>query len=136
MWTSTHHDSAEEPLSPEQLARWQQRISPPENEFAAGVGITVLLASTDDGAVGLNQVDAFSTGFRFNLAIRVRQLPTGLIQGDLFMHVAAHVPDLGIPIENRLLVGIEYSDGHRASTPSATSGPTTRKPKSTATRWC
>ena len=32
------------------------------------------------------------------------------------MHITAHVSDLEIPLENRLLVGIEYSDGRRAST--------------------
>jgi hypothetical protein len=116
MWTRDLDDSAEQPMTPDQLERWQRRMSPPENEFPAGLGITVLLASTDDVAVGLSQVDAFSTGFRFNLAVRVRQIPRGLIQGDLFMHIAAHVPDLDIPVENRLLVGIEYSDGRRAST--------------------
>lgn len=116
MWISHRDSSAEEAPTPEQVERWQRRMSPPENEFPAGVGITVLLASTDDVAVGLTQVEAFSTGFRFNLAARVRQLPSGLIRGELFMHVSSHVPDLQIPLENRLLVGIEYSDGRRAST--------------------
>jgi hypothetical protein len=37
-------------------------VSPPENEFPAGIGATVLLARTDDVAVGLTQVEAFSTG--------------------------------------------------------------------------
>lgn len=116
MWISNLDDPAKEPPTPEQVERWQGRMSPPENEFPAGLGVTVLLASTDDVAVGLSQADAFSTGFRFNLAVRVRLLPPGRIQGELFMHITAHVPELGIPLEDRLLVGIEYSDGRRAST--------------------
>ena len=62
MWTRDLDDSAEQPMTPDQLERWQRRMSPPANEFPAGLGITVLLASTDDVAVGLSQVDAFSTG--------------------------------------------------------------------------
>ncbi len=48
-------------------------MSPPENEFPAGVGTTVLLERTDDAAVGITQIETFSTGFRFTLAVRVRQ---------------------------------------------------------------
>ena len=62
MWTRDLDDSAEQPMTPDQLERWQPRMSPPEKEFPAGLGIAVLLASTDDVAVGLSQVDAFSTG--------------------------------------------------------------------------
>ena len=117
MWISNRDSSAEEPLTPEQVERWQRRMSPPENEFPSGTGLTVLLASTDDVAVGLTQVEAFSTGFRFNLAVRVRRVRPELVRGDLFMHVSSHVPPgLEVPLENRLLVGIEYSDGRRAST--------------------
>ena len=116
MWISHRDCSSEQPPKPEQVEWWQRRMSPPENEFPAGVGVAALLASSDNVAVGLNQVEAFSTGFRFTLAVRVRQVPTELIRGELFMHITAHVPDLEIPLENRLLVGIEYSDGRRAST--------------------
>ena len=68
MWGSFHGGSAEEPPTPEQVQQWQRRMSPPENEFPAGVGMTVLLGRTGDAAVGLSQVEAFSTGFRFTLA--------------------------------------------------------------------
>ena len=90
MWISNRDSSAEEPLTPEQVERWQrrclrQRTSSPRYRAA------VLLPSTDDVAVGLTQVEAFSTGFRFNLAVRVRRLRPELVRGDLFMHVSWHV---------------------------------------------
>lgn len=117
MWISAHDGSAEKLPTPEQVEQWQRRMAPPENELPAGVGITVLLASSDDVAVGLTQVEAFSTGFRFTLAVRARRLPPEAVRGDLFMHVNSHLPTgLEIPLANRLLVGIEYSDGRRAST--------------------
>jgi len=113
MWISHGGSSAGEPPTPEHVERWQRRMSPPENEFPAGVGITVLLANTDDVAVGLTQMEAFTTGFRFNLAVRLRQLPLGLVRGELFMHISSHAPE--VPLEKQLLVGIEYPDGRRAS---------------------
>lgn len=116
MWISHGDTSSEEPPTAEQVERWQRRMSPPENELPAAVGAVLLLARTDDVAVGLNQLEAFSTGFRFNLAVRVRRVPPGFLRSELFMHIAAHVPDLDIPLEDRLLVGIEYADGRRAST--------------------
>ena len=70
MWVSRRGGSPGEPPTPEQLEQWRRRMSPPEYEFPAGVGLTVLLGRTDDAAVGLTNVEAFSTGFRFALAVR------------------------------------------------------------------
>ena len=53
MWTGFLAGSAEDPPTPEQLEQWQTLMSPPENEFPAGVGTTVLLSRTDDAAVGI-----------------------------------------------------------------------------------
>jgi hypothetical protein len=115
MWTSRHGGPAEEP-APEQIEQWQRRMSAPGNEFPAGVGLTLLLARSDDAAVGLTQVEAFSTGFRFNLAVRLRRVRPELAHGGLFMLIGAHArPGLEIPLKDRLLLGIEYSDGRRAS---------------------
>lgn len=117
MWTSHQGLSAEEPPSAEQFEQWRRRMSPPENEFPAGVGATVLLGRTDDVGVGITQVDAFSTGFSFTLAVRVRQLRPQLAGGGLFMLIGSHMhPGMEVPLEDRLLLGIEYPDGRRAST--------------------
>ncbi|WP_238015836.1 hypothetical protein KZZ52_28370 [Dactylosporangium sp. AC04546] len=112
MWTG----GSAEKLTPEQMAQWHRRMAPPENELPAGVGLSVLLGRTGDAAVGITQVEAFSTGFRFTLAVRVRQARPQLARGRLFMLVSSHVhPGTEIPLDDRLLLGIEYPDGRRAS---------------------
>jgi hypothetical protein len=109
-------DAVGEPPTPEQVERWRRRISPPDNELPAGVGLTVVLGRNDDAAVGITHVEAFSSGFRFTLAVRMRQPRPYLAQGGLFMLVSSHVrPGVEIPLEDRLLLGIEYADGRRAS---------------------
>jgi hypothetical protein len=115
MWIS--HRGGAEPPTPEQVQQWHRRMSPPENEFPAGVGLTVLLGRTNDAAVGITQIEAFSTGFQFTLAVRLRQARPELLHGGLFMLVSSRVhPGIEIPLEDRLLLGLEYPDGHRAST--------------------
>jgi hypothetical protein len=117
MWISRRGGSPGEPPSAEQLEQWRRRMSPPEYEFPAGVGLTALLGRTDDAAVGLTNVEAFSTGFRFTLAVRVRQPRPQFARGGLHMLISSHVhPGVDVPLEDRLLLGIEYPDGRRAST--------------------
>lgn len=92
-------------------------MSSPENEFPAGVGLSVLLGRTDDAAVGIGQIEVFSTGFRFSLAVRLRRPRPRHAGGGLFMLIGAHThPGVEIPLEDRLLLGLEYADGRRAST--------------------
>jgi transposase len=67
--TPPHKRRTRPPAEPGQNAQWHRRMSPPENEFPAGVGLSILLGRTDDAAVGLTHVEAFSTGFRFTLAV-------------------------------------------------------------------
>jgi hypothetical protein len=117
MWISHHAGSAEEPPTPEQVEQWRRKMSPPENEFPASVGLSVLLGRSDEVAVGLTDVGAFSTGFRFTLTVRVRQLRQRLVRGGLFMLISSHThPGIEVPLPDRLLLGIEYPDGRRAST--------------------
>ncbi len=125
MWTSHHPDGpADEPPTPEQMQQWHRRISPPENEFPAGVALTILLGRNDDTAVGITQIEAFSAGFRFTLAVRLRRVPPELVDGRLFMLIVPHaVPGFDIPLERRLLLGVEYADGRRASTLRPMPGP-------------
>jgi hypothetical protein len=109
--------SAGEPPTPGQMQRWRRRTSPPENELPASPGLSALLGRTDDAAVGITGVEAFSTGFRFTLAIRLRRPRPELAHGGLFALVSAHAhPGREIPPEDRLLLGVEYADGRRAST--------------------
>jgi hypothetical protein len=116
MWVSHQGGSDNEP-TPEQMQQWRRRMSPPENEFPAGVGLAALLGHTDYAAVGITQIEAFSTGFRFTLAVRLRQVPPELARGGLYMLVGSHPrPGIEVPLERRLLLGIEYPDGERAST--------------------
>ena len=92
-------------------------MSPPENEFPAAVGNSFLLGRTDDAAVGITQIAAFSTGFQFTLAVRLRQVRPELAHGRLFMLISSHAhPGVEISLEDRLLLGLEYADGQRAST--------------------
>ena len=117
MWISHRGGPADEPPTPEQVQQWHRRMSPPDNEFPAGVGLTVLLGRTNDAAVGITQIAAFSTGFQFTLAVRLRRARPELVRGRLFMLISSHVhPGIEIPLEDRLLLGLEYSNGHRAST--------------------
>lgn len=107
--------SAGEPPTPEQIEQWHRRMTAPANEFPAGVGIAVLLGRTGDTAVGLTQVEVFSTGFRFTLAVRLREAPPRVAHGGLHLLIGSHLgPE--IPLEDRLLLGLEYPDGRRAST--------------------
>ncbi len=92
-------------------------MSAPDNEFPVAVGAAAMLASNADAAVGVTHLEAFSTGFQFDLAVRVRQAPPRLAGGGLFMLIDGHVhPGAQVSLEDRLLLGVEYSDGRRAST--------------------
>ncbi|WP_433382864.1 hypothetical protein ACQPZX_19780 [Actinoplanes sp. CA-142083] len=96
---------------------WHRRMSPPENEFPAGVGFTALLGRTDDVAVGITQVEAFSTGFRFTMSVRVRQSRPDVAGGRLHMMVSGRGhPAIEVPLEDRLLLGLQYANGERTST--------------------
>src|SRR5262249_53480655 len=123
--------SAEDPPTPEQIQRWHRRTSPPDNELPAAVGLTAVLGRTDDAAVGVTQMEAFSTGFQFTLAVRLRRARPELVGGNLFMLISSHArPGVEVPLDQRLLLGVEYADGRRASTlrdmrmrgPAATAG--------------
>jgi hypothetical protein len=92
MWSSHQSGSAANPPTPEQREQWRRRMSPPEYELPAGVGLSVLLGRTGDAAVGLTHLEAFSTGFRFTLAVRVRQPRAQFARGGLHMLINSHVP--------------------------------------------
>jgi hypothetical protein len=49
--------SAEEQPTPEQVQQWQRRMPPPENEFPAGVGMTVLLGRASHVHLGIETLE-------------------------------------------------------------------------------
>lgn len=92
----------------EDVRRW----SPPDNEVPGAVPVSVLLARTDDVAVALGGVRAYTTGVAFTLSVRLRTervLPRRRDLHDL-------MGGWGGPGEGQLLLGVEFSDGRAAST--------------------
>jgi len=88
-----------------------RRLNAPENELPVTLPRNLVLARTDDVAVALTGLQVFTTGVSFQLSARARSgsafpdLDRGL--GDIFWE---HRP--GSP---RFLLGVEFSDGRRAS---------------------
>ena len=91
----------------------QRRMSEPENEVPAPVPFTAVLGRTDDLAVCIVGMHAYSTGVSFRLAVRLRRHRRDLGHR-LFDMVSGHGPDT--PVEDRLLLGVEYADGRSADT--------------------
>ncbi|WP_051807810.1 hypothetical protein [Actinoplanes subtropicus] len=117
MWTSHRGGSDRERPTREQIERWRRRTQAPENEIPAGVGFAAVLGRTEEAAVGITQVEAFSAGFRLTLAIRIRRPLAKTAHGGLFTLVSAHGRHgAEVPLEDRLLLGVEYANGERAST--------------------
>lgn len=93
---------------PQTMLQLQRRVSEPENEVPAPVPFTAVLGRTDDAAVGIVGMHVFTTGVSFRVAVRLRRQPRGM-EHRLFEMVSGHGP--GTPVEDRLLLGVEYADG-------------------------
>lgn len=120
-------DPADEP-DPDGSEGWFGRMSPPYNEIPAGVGMTALVVAPDDAAVAVTGFEAYSTGFRFTLAVRLRRRQPQLAPRGLFELVDPHPHAGTVDLDQRVLLGLEYPDGRRASTlddgwPGGASGP-------------
>jgi hypothetical protein len=104
MWHAAFHDGEPEPEFP-------RRLNPPENELPVPLPQNRVLVRTDDVAVAISGLQAYTTGVSFQVAARARPgvtlpgLDRGL--GDVFWE---HRP--GSP---RFLFGVEFTDGRRAS---------------------
>jgi len=94
------------------MLRMQRRMSEPDNEVPAPVPFTAVLGRTDEVAVCVAGMHAFTTGLSFRLAVRLRHMRRGL-HHRMFEMVAGHGP--GTPVEDRLLIGVEYADGRAVS---------------------
>lgn len=86
-----------------------RRMSPPENEIPVAVPLNAVLGRTEDAAIALTGLQVYTTGVSFDLAVRVRSWPDDDHRG-LSELVFDHGRRGG-----QLLVGVELSDGRRAS---------------------
>jgi hypothetical protein len=96
----------------EAMLRMQRRMSEPDNEVPAPVPFTAVLGRTDDVAVCIADMHAYTTGLSFRLAVRLRQMRPGL-HHRIFDMVSGREP--GTPDGDRLLLGVECADGRTAS---------------------
>lgn len=110
-----HSGSPDEP-DPDGVGHWARRMSPPDNEIPAGIAMAPLLAASDDAAAAITRVEASSNGFRFTLAVRLRRRRAEVAPRGLFELLDPHLPTDGAATDQRLLLGLEYPDGRRAST--------------------
>lgn len=95
-----------------------RRAEPPENEVPVALPHNVLLARTDDVAVSLLGLQVCSTGVLFHVDVRVRASALRRLDHRLNELVWAHGPRC-----SRFLLGVEFSDGRRASSlPGGSSG--------------
>ena len=101
----------------EQVETWRQRFTVPENELGGGTAICLLLGRTDDLAVGITTVEAYTTGFSFNLAVRLRNERVGGFGHRLYGLIGGHAHPHAAPpgAGERLLLGLEYADGRTAT---------------------
>lgn len=95
------------PPTPEQIASWNRRSNPPDNEVPAHLPWSALLARGDDVAVILTGARLYSTGIRLDIAVRARVGD----QVDLFSALDGY----GRRGADRILLGVEYVDGRVAT---------------------
>lgn len=92
----------------QRMVRRRQR---PENEVPASVAIDAVLARTEDLVVFMSGARVFSNGVDLTLEVRLRQVDASG-RHVLGAAVHGHGPGSG----DRLLFGVEFADGRRAST--------------------
>jgi hypothetical protein len=116
MWLSGRRGSGDgdEP-SPEQLEAWYRRMRAPDNELPYPVPLVAPLVRTEDLVVAVSGVQAYTAGISFRLLIRLRSRRPGL--GPHGLHeLIDEYGEGGVDPAQRLLLGLEYPDGRRAST--------------------
>jgi hypothetical protein len=91
------------------------RMEPPPNELPVPVALVAVLARTDDVAVGLVGVRAYSTGVLLDLVVRLRRPVT---DGPPLHELVSGGGYPGLAVGGRLLFGVETADGRTASTAS------------------
>jgi hypothetical protein len=89
-------------------------IGPPENELGVPVPLRLLLARTDDVAVALVDVAAYSTGLEFRMEVRLRAHDELVDPFGMQMRHPRRAAEAGIPDEV-LRFGFELPDGRRVT---------------------
>jgi hypothetical protein len=83
----------------------------PENELGVSVPVRLLLARTDEFALGLADIVAYSTGFSLRLALRLH--PKSELEPRVLMpQLHGFGPRSG---DDQLRFGVEFSDGRKAT---------------------
>lgn len=91
-------------------AIWWRRTTPPDNEVPVVVATSVVLGRTGAVAVALIGLQAYSNGVAFTIA--ARQEPSAARSLPVFVDSGGMSRD---DVDERLLLGIELSDGRTAS---------------------
>ena len=114
--TSVRFDGSESSGEPsqQQLDAWRRRRSRPDNEVPHPLTQTALLARTADAALAVVGVAAYSTGISFRLAVRLRTRPPEFRPNEMYELVGGGW-SRDDDNSKQLLLGVEYSDGRRAS---------------------
>lgn len=87
-------------------------MSPPENEIPVSIPVNAVLGRTADASIAVVGVEGYTTGLRFRLAVRMRTRAPS-VEGISRVLTGYHSP--GDDPDQRLLLGVEFSDGRRAS---------------------
>jgi hypothetical protein len=111
-----------EPPPPRRHPPW---FAPPENEFGVSVPIRLVLARTDDLALGLGNVVAYSTGFSLRLALRLH--PKSTLEPRILMPQLHGFGPRGA--DDQLRFGVEFSDGRKATNLGARRPPHEQEPE-------
>lgn len=107
-----HLDPGEEPVA-EELEE-MRRLQQPDNEIPAPIPVVLTLARTEDLAVAVVGLAAYTTGVSFDVVIHLRPAPGS--EPDLELHdvVGGGWGRRGAASQ-QLLLGVEYPDGRTAS---------------------
>jgi hypothetical protein len=91
------------------------RAFPPENEVPSAVPISAVLGRTDDVAVALVGVLAYTTGLTFDLVVRLRTTPQGSSGHRVHEMLSGSWHDDDSDAEQQFLIGFQYVDGRTAT---------------------
>lgn len=108
------HIGDDDEMTSEQAELWRRRMSAPDNEVPVPVAASLVLARTDDVCIAVVGIGAYTTGATVELAVRLRHRPPGFGRYGLH-HVLDGWRAGEVDLAQRLLFGIEYADGRRAS---------------------
>ena len=98
--------------SADEMAAIHRRMNPPVNEQPVPLPVNLVVARAENVVVALSGVDVYSVGFAFTLRVRLRTRPVRAHQMHLLI---GGYGGADTDPEQRLLVGIEFADGRRAS---------------------